>query len=264
MFLFIVFIHVTIVWHAAGEVTDASFSIRHYSGKMLTFFNSSTLLAQSHFRDRFRWRGLALLHMPSSKCLVPVLEGRTMKLGLTNNCNSSEVLFQYDSHHHSLMHFQSGKCAQFDGGINDTFITLGSECYASKSQFWQVPEAAMIIRHVDHLCWVVDSSNVVRLQKMHACDRFVFDNAWNLQHYETSKCLNFLDGSLRLSEDCNESKFVRIDNDRIRNVATGKCIQTANAKVAPAVNSYLEYASCASGEQFQFPIYEDRGMIFLM
>ena len=251
--------------YVAAQYTTPTFHLRHFSGGAvgLAGTDGATLIAQRIFRHKFQWRGLVLFHMSTMKCLVP-RRGSTgnMTIGLTDQCNSTDAFFKHDSSQHWLKHLLSGQCVQLHGSDNYTF-TLGSDCQSRKSQFRQVAEVLYTIRHIKHLCLIYDDAwQLFRLQKNHACDRFVFSSEMHLRHYKTGKCVHFSNSYIRLSDDCqsNLTMYDFLDDLTIKNKASGKCIQPIGGAVNPGVTSGLDLVPCGTGDQFKFPIYQDRGI----
>ena len=247
----------------SSESIDSSFYLLHHDGQGVSFDKDSKVLTlHSTLSQRFRWKGLFLMHVPTNQCVVPSEEGKAM-LSLSALCGSNDTYFHYETQSHMIRHLKSGKCLQ---PANDTFpnrtLVLEQDCQNGNSMFWQIPEALYIIRHFGGLCWVYYTPlDVLKLQKTHICDRFVFDSEWHLKHYRTGKCVYFHLGFLRLTTDCNTTKnsFIHTANATLENLSSHQCVKPFLGGAAPLPAADLILTECVEEDQFLFHLHLAKG-----
>ena len=95
-----------------------SFVVRHYGGLCVEVEEASQRLVLSlTCGDKFKIIGRRhLKHMYSDKCVVPVNTSQQIELTLSDNCSTSQSVFQYKRSGHLFKHLQSNDCIQSENG----------------------------------------------------------------------------------------------------------------------------------------------------
>ena len=95
-----------------------SFVIRHYGGLCIEVEETSQRLVLSlTCGDKFKFIGRRhLQHIYSHKCVVPVNTSQQIELTLSDNCSTSQSVFQYKRSGHLITNMQSNDCIQSENG----------------------------------------------------------------------------------------------------------------------------------------------------
>ena len=248
-----------------------SFYIRHYSGRCLAYdTNCHALVFENHCLEKFRWKdGARLIHTATSKCLVPQGNADGSRVNISDQCNGTNSLFQYNAQSQSFKHLLSGRCLHPDTGATNpsqpTPVILKANCSLQSSKYVLRHTAQFIIRHFSSLCWVYDQTDsFFKLQNTLGCDRFEYIYAKNLLHMKTGKCVFLLGKKLSLTSNCTSSatEFKFDSKSLINHVSSKQCVHPEDGLVSPSSGTPLStFSSCADEDRHRMMKYNDRGKL---
>ena len=248
-----------------------SFYIRHFSGRCLAYdTNRHALVFEYRCWEKFRWKdGARLIHPATNKCLVPQSNTDGSLLTISDQCNGTNSLFQYNAQSQFIKHLLSGRCLHPETGVTDpsqpTAVVSKASCNHESSKYVLRHQAQFIVRHFNSLCWVYDQmDNYFKLQDTLGCDRFEYIYGKYLLHFRTGMCVSLLGNKLSLTSDCtssnNEFKFT--SKSLIKHVSTKHCVHPENGLLwPPSGTRVVAHPSCADDDRIRMMPHDDRGKL---
>ena len=256
-----------IILTVSGGSYDGTSYLRNFFGKCLEYnANRQVFVFTTICREKFQWSsGAKIVHIPTAKCLNVNSTADGSFLTLTNRCNETSNLFQYDEGNHTIIHLISGKCLHPESRNNPSSneaVIIKPDCSLKTNKYWFRPTAYYIIRHSSGLCWSYnDASTQLKLQSSQ-CDRFQYENDYRLKHVDTGKCVWETDSHyLNLTTDCEsvttEYRFNEFDNIK---TSADRCIHPLNNQENPLNEPLVSNSGCSDANHLRFHFYDERGM----
>lgn len=246
--------------------------LRHYFGKCLEFDAAREIfIFTSICREKFHFSaGAKFLHMPTKKCLFVSSTSDGSYISLSNQCNATGNLFQYDERNKVIIHLMSGKCLCPEGNSDDpsdnTPVVIKPGCEKNANKYYFRPNAYYIIRHFSGYCWVyVASEDAIKLRSSMPCDRFYYENNYHLKHANTGKCVTYHSSSpyyLKLQDDCTSATTIFKQNafSGIQLSSPSYCVHPKSGILKPPSDDNLvRYPSCGDEDKIKFYFYDERG-----
>ncbi len=263
--LYLVFIcFLTETCFCSNNQMPDTFHVRHYNGKCLEY-RTDKLVFSSVCRDHFRWKGGArLVHVRTSKCLVPQSNPAGGRITLTSSCSGTDTIFQNKLRSNVIKHLMTGKCIspvnEAKDPADDTELVLRTGCDWSIDKFWLLPQVLYTIRHFGGLCWkYVDSDNLIRLRNTFVCDRFYQQDSKHLRHWRTGKCVIFKNSYLRLVPDCSSPDTIfYLDSKNLLHQTATRCVHPYGGYKYPGPGTRLVFGSCSDVDRIRTYFYDDK------
>lgn len=251
--------------------SDASFYIRHHSGKCLSFDTTkAAFVFQSICSEKFRWISKArLYHVPTNKCVRSHAPEEGSKIGLSTHCSGVGSILTYDQSSRILKHLRKGYCFQPKSGKtipdDDETLVFKDSCASNTNRYYFVATAYYVIRHLTtSFCWVYDKINDrIGLRNTSVCDRFEYVNSKHLRHVASGTCAKAKStGHMSLTSDCSSpGSVINLRSGRDLHVpADGKCIASADGAASPPDGSHIATSACSTAASYKWYFYDDRGM----
>ena len=251
-----------------------SFYIRHYSGSCLAYdTNRQSFVFEYRCWEKFRWKdGARLVHTASNKCFVPQSSTDGSLLTISDQCNGTNSLFQYNAQSQFIKHLLSGRCLHPETGatnpLRPTAVISQASCNHESSKYVLRHQAQFIVRHFNSLCWVYDEmDSYFKLQNTLGCDRFEYMYGKSLLHFKIGKCVSLLGNKLSLISDCTSSttEFKFTSTSLIQHVSSKHCVHPENGSLRPSPGTRLiTYPNCAGEDRLRMIPYDDRGKLRLL
>lgn len=244
-----------------------SFYIRQYNGTCLEYIgNSKAFYFSAVCKFKFHWSsGARLMILGSSHCLHVGSTTDGSYLTLSENCNTTSSLFQYDESNHVLIHLASGKCLEpqnISSGTDDRRgpVVIKGGCNQAANKYYFRARVHYTIMHSSGLCWKYDcKAGRMRMEEGPVCDRFSYDQFSMLRHVDTGQCVSNRDGPyITLSGKCRYPKETWLQ-DKDGNIVTGSgkmCVHMENGETAGTLLKLVD--TCVYGDR-KFHFYDERG-----